>query len=95
MPVEVAQQCVYNKHLPEMPQQPVRFYKLLFFYGVKNIGKLRSAPVAVRIKDGIFDGTKVKKLFSICGKIPAGTDNFCLPCHVEGSRPYQAPACSR
>ena len=95
MPVKVAKQCVYDKHLPKMFQQAAWFHKLLFFYRFQDIGKLCPTSVAVRIKNRILDGAEVKELLPIYGKVAAGTDNFCLPCHVEGSRPYQAPACSR
>ena len=76
MAVEVAEQCIYGKHLPKMLLQEDRVNILLFFNSFQNIFEFCTAAIRIRIQNRILNGTEIIKFLSVSGKVQTGTDNF-------------------
>ena len=59
MPVPVANQCIYNEHIPESLCYRHAVNCILFLKGVKNIGQFRAVAAALRVNDLVFQGGEI------------------------------------
>lgn len=73
VPVEITQQRIRNKHIPEMRPKNRQRDILLPVDGIHDIIQLRTAAVAVGIENRILDRTEVEQPLPSGGKVFAGT----------------------
>ena len=86
MPVEVSQECVNHKDIPEMLQELDGIDKLLLLDGFQNVLQLGAGSVVARVDDGIFDGAEVIQAASVGSKVLAGTDNLGFSTHIVSAK---------